>query len=183
MTLSPARRGRQRSEVADQAILSATLDLLAANGYGGLTMAAVITRAAVSSATLYRRWPTKQHLVAAALASLVSEVIDIDTGTLEGDLAALIDSIADTHAVQRDELAEHVAVELRRIPSSVPRSTRSSCHRASQCWNQSSSGLESEAISDRGSTARWPTAWCRDRCTTASSSSANPCRPAFGGCC
>ena len=33
-------------------------------------MSAVIAAAGVSSATLYRRWPTKQQLVAAALASL-----------------------------------------------------------------------------------------------------------------
>ena len=38
------RPGRQRSEAADQAILAAALDLLAIDGYGGLTMAAVIAR-------------------------------------------------------------------------------------------------------------------------------------------
>lgn len=112
----PVRRGRQRSEAADQAILAATIDVLAADGYGGLTMAAVIARAAVSSATLYRRWPTKQHLVAAALASLDAEVVDVDSGTLEGDITALVDGIAATLAVRRDDLAEDVAIELRRNP-------------------------------------------------------------------
>ncbi|MBU3702145.1 MAG: helix-turn-helix transcriptional regulator, partial [Acidimicrobiia bacterium] len=67
------RPGRQRSEAADHAILSATLDLLSETGYGALTVAAVIARSGVSSATLYRRWPTKQDLVAAALASLHAE--------------------------------------------------------------------------------------------------------------
>ncbi len=110
------RPGRQRSEAADQAILGATLDLLAMDGYGGLTMAAVIARSGVSSATLYRRWPTKQQLVAAAVASLHAEIVDVDTGSLEGDLLAVAGSIAASMSVQRDDVAESVLVELRRNP-------------------------------------------------------------------
>ena len=104
-----ARPGRQRSQAADDSIL-------AADGYGGLTMSAVIAAAGVSSATLYRRWPTKQQLVAAALASLHSAVVDIDTGSLEGDVAEFLRSSADTMSVRRADLAEDVAVELRRNP-------------------------------------------------------------------
>jgi AcrR family transcriptional regulator len=115
-TILPARRGRRRSDAADQAILTATLDVLAADGYGGLTMAAVIARAGTSSATLYRRWPTKQHLVAAALASLGSAVVDVDTGTLDGDIAALVDGITGVLDTRRDDIAEDVAVELGRNP-------------------------------------------------------------------
>src|SRR5690606_19453403 len=55
----PARAGRQRDPAADEAILAATLELLAEGGYGTLTVAAVIERAGVSSATLYRRFATK----------------------------------------------------------------------------------------------------------------------------
>jgi AcrR family transcriptional regulator len=114
--VSRPRPGRQRSEAADQAILAATLDLLAIDGYGALTMAAVIARSGVSSATLYRRWPTKQQLVAAAVASLHAEIVDVDTGSLEGDLAAVVESIAASMSVQRDDVAESVLVELRRNP-------------------------------------------------------------------
>jgi len=110
------RPGRHRSEVADQAILSAALEELASVGYGGLTMAAVIARAGVSSATLYRRWPTKQQLVAAALASLHQEVSDIDTGSLEGDVLTLSKVLADSMSVRPDDLAEDVISELRRNP-------------------------------------------------------------------
>lgn len=111
-----ARPGRQRSEAADQAILAATLDVLAAVGYGGLTMAAVIARSGVSSATLYRRWPTKQELVAAALASLHPAVVDVDTGTLEGDITAFVKSVAQSMTPQRDELRQDVAVALSANP-------------------------------------------------------------------
>ncbi len=111
-----ARPGRQRSEAADQAILTATLDVLADQGYGGLTMAAVIARSGVSSATLYRRWDTKQGLVAAALASLHPDIIDVDAGSLEADVAAYVRSVAASMSVRRDDFAEDVANELRRNP-------------------------------------------------------------------
>jgi len=110
------RPGRQRSEAADQAILGATLDVLAVEGYGGLTMASVIARSGVSSATLYRRWPTKQDLVAAALASMHPALVDVDTGSLEGDLAAFVRAVALSMTPQRDDLRNDVAVALSTNP-------------------------------------------------------------------
>ena len=115
-TAQQGRPGRQRSHAVDEAILAATLDGLAADGYGGLTMSAVIAAAGVSSATLYRRWPTKQQLVAAALASLHPAITDIDTGSLDSDIAEFVRSVADTMSVRRADLAEDVANELRRNP-------------------------------------------------------------------
>lgn len=85
------RPGRQRSAAADAAILDATLALLRDRGYEALTMAAVIEKAGVSSATLYRRWTAKSDLVAAAVASLVpDDIADIDTGSLEDDVTAFV---------------------------------------------------------------------------------------------
>lgn len=90
-----ARPGRQRSAAADAAILDATLALLRDRGYDGLTMAAVIEKAGVSSATLYRRWTAKSELVAAAIASLVpDDAVDIDTGSLDDDVAAFVRDVA-----------------------------------------------------------------------------------------
>src|SRR4051794_33801315 len=84
------RSGRPRSRAADDAILTATLDLLREHGYGGLTVASVIERAGVSSATLYRRWTTKQDLVLAALETMRPEPANTDTGSLEGDIRAFL---------------------------------------------------------------------------------------------
>src|SRR5204862_7551169 len=85
---TPGRAGRHRSEAVDRVILEAALALLREHGYEGLTMLAVIERAGVSSASLYRRWRTKQALVVAALESLSVDVFACDTGTLAGDLGA-----------------------------------------------------------------------------------------------
>jgi AcrR family transcriptional regulator len=113
---APVRCGRPRSQLADDAILTATLDVLREKGYGGLTVAAVIERAGVSSATLYRRWPAKQDLVAAALASLTPELIATDTGTLAGDLAAFLERIAASIAVRDEDVADSLTREAKRNP-------------------------------------------------------------------
>lgn len=91
MTESAARRGRPRDANRDRALLDATLAVLGESGYGGLTTAAVAARAGVSTATLYRRWPSKEFLVVDAAAAYSQELTALaDTGTLEGDLRALL---------------------------------------------------------------------------------------------
>jgi len=82
--------GRPRSAAADQAILRATLELLAADGYRTLTMERVRERAGVGKATLYRRYGSKEELVRAAIAHLNADVpLPDDTGSLVGDFAAV----------------------------------------------------------------------------------------------
>jgi AcrR family transcriptional regulator len=110
------RPGRQRSEAAAEAILSATLDVLVETSYAGLTVAAVIERAGVSSATLYRRWTTKQDLVAAAVASLEPEPMDTDTGSLGGDLTAFAKNVAHSVAARREDVAQALNIEKKRNP-------------------------------------------------------------------
>ena len=48
------------------AILAATLDVLVDTGYEGMSIDLVAARAGVHKTTVYRRWPTKSALVAAA---------------------------------------------------------------------------------------------------------------------
>jgi AcrR family transcriptional regulator len=72
-------------------IREAILRLLADVGYGALTMDAVASQAGVGKATIYRRWRTKEDLVVDTIAGLEGQVIDSpDTGSLEGDLRALM---------------------------------------------------------------------------------------------
>ncbi|MFI7301138.1 TetR/AcrR family transcriptional regulator [Streptomyces sp. NPDC050121] len=91
MTKSAARRGRPRDAARDRALLDSTLAVLSESGYGGLTTAAVAARAGVSTATLYRRWPSKEVMVVAAAAAYAHDLTaPANTGTLEGDLRALL---------------------------------------------------------------------------------------------
>ncbi|HWM11999.1 MAG TPA: TetR/AcrR family transcriptional regulator [Solirubrobacteraceae bacterium] len=85
--------GRPRSAAADSAILQATLELLLDTGYRGLTMEQVRTRAGVGKATLYRRYGSKQELVADAIRHVNQEIPAPDTGTVRGDLLAAADMV------------------------------------------------------------------------------------------
>jgi AcrR family transcriptional regulator len=89
----PPTRGRPRDPSCDEAILQATIELVAELGYDRTTLDAVASRAGVSKATIYRRWPEgKDQLVAAAVASCQQDMpADLDTGTLRGDLVATVE--------------------------------------------------------------------------------------------
>ena len=84
-----ASAGRPRSEEAHQAILDATLALLAEVGFSALTVEGVAGRAGVGKATIYRRWPSKLPLVVEAFGGLPS-FEDADLGSLAADLKAML---------------------------------------------------------------------------------------------
>ncbi len=86
---SASAAGRPRSEEAHQAILDATLALLAEVGFSALTVEGVASRAGVGKATIYRRWPSKLPLVVEAFGQLPA-LADRDTGSLAGDLKAML---------------------------------------------------------------------------------------------
>lgn len=65
-----AVRGRHQDKSRDALIIQATEEMLGQSGYEGLTMSGVAKRAGVSKSTLYRRWATKQELVADVLNGL-----------------------------------------------------------------------------------------------------------------
>lgn len=90
-SIRPSGPGRPRSETAEKAILEATLRLLAELGYGGLTMDKVAAEAKVSKATMYRRWPSKVHLVITAFSQL-PQLPSPDTGNLKQDLVEVLRS-------------------------------------------------------------------------------------------
>ncbi len=86
--------GRKRDLTRDPEILDATLEVLAETGYDGMTIDMVAARAKAGKATVYRRWASKDELVIDAVACMKSSDIDFDklpdTGTLRGDLVAMI---------------------------------------------------------------------------------------------
>ena len=84
---APSRpRGRPRDADARGAIVDATLDLLAENGFQAATMDAIASRAGVGKNTIYRRWRSKEELIVDALRELAPE----PTPRAQGDLRALL---------------------------------------------------------------------------------------------
>ena len=92
MATPPGAATRRRDTKLEAAILEAAWDELAEVGYTALTMESVAARAKTSRAVLYRRWPNRPELVVAALGHHAAVVpIGVpDTGTLRGDLLALL---------------------------------------------------------------------------------------------
>src|SRR3954452_4339080 len=91
---APRKLGRRRDHTRDAEILDAALDVLAETGYDGMTIDMVAARAKAGKATVYRRWASKGELVVDAVACMKTADIDFDalpdTGTLRGDLVAMI---------------------------------------------------------------------------------------------
>lgn len=100
---APARLGRKRDHTRDPEILDAALEVLAETGYDGMTVDMVAARAKAGKATVYRRWPSKADLVVDAVACMKEAELEHlpDTGTLRGDLVALIKPRAVQDSEQR----------------------------------------------------------------------------------
>lgn len=88
----PRPRGRPRRAAARGAIIEATLELLADRGFQATTMDAIAARAGVGKNTIYRRWASKEELVADAIHDLSA-----DLDALQGDdlYAVLLHQIHD----------------------------------------------------------------------------------------
>ena len=89
----PRRPGRPRSERADQAILSAALDLFAECGPEALCIEQVAAKAGVGKATIYRRWPGKEDMLIDAVAGLATALPVPQGRSVRADLVALLDAI------------------------------------------------------------------------------------------
>ncbi|MEU8896117.1 TetR/AcrR family transcriptional regulator [Nocardia sp. NPDC048505] len=87
------RLGPRRDPAVDTAVLEAARSLLVENGYAATSIDAIAVRAGVSRPAIYRRWPSKAHLIAQAVfpdvgmantaADLTSEIRKVIRGTIQ----------------------------------------------------------------------------------------------------
>jgi AcrR family transcriptional regulator len=71
-------------------VLGAAIDLLAERGYSGFSVESVVERTGIAKTTLYRHWPTRDDLLAAAIARLDGAGPLPDTGSVRQDLQDLL---------------------------------------------------------------------------------------------
>ncbi|RPF36827.1 TetR/AcrR family transcriptional regulator [Streptomyces sp. TLI_185] len=91
-TAAPAQAAslRRRGAVLERAILDAALEQLSTVGWNGLTMEGVAAGAQTGKAAVYRRWPSKEDLVADALQAGLPRIEEApDLGSVREDLLAL----------------------------------------------------------------------------------------------
>lgn len=81
------RRSRER-------VLRVTSELLGESGLGGVSVDEVSRRSGVAKTTIYRHWPTRSDLVIDACSQLSTNPAVPDTGAFEGDVTALLTTIA-----------------------------------------------------------------------------------------
>lgn len=134
------RLGPHRDPAVDRAVLEAARSLLVERGYAATSIDAIATRAGVSRPAIYRRWPSKAHLIAKAIfpdvgsdvvaPDLTAEIRKVIQGTIQlfGSAEAraampglMTDMRADSGLYQklsarldtptRDELAEYLPAD------------------------------------------------------------------------
>src|ERR1700722_1991191 len=71
-------------------VLATAFDLLSESGVGGFTIDEVSRRSGVAKTTIYRHWPSREALVIDAASRISAEQEVPDTGSLEGDVTALL---------------------------------------------------------------------------------------------
>jgi AcrR family transcriptional regulator len=77
-------------------VLTTARELLDEGGYEALSHRAVAQRAAVDPSTVYRRWPSRPALAVDAYLETTAPPSEVpDTGSLRGDLHALVDLAAE----------------------------------------------------------------------------------------
>ncbi|MGW4767941.1 TetR/AcrR family transcriptional regulator [Nocardia sp. NPDC004278] len=97
--------GRAREDRIDIAILAAARELLDENGYAELSIGRVASRAGLHRPAIYRRWPSKRHLVVDVVADLLGLQPTPDTGDLRADLTIAVRNLV---AALRDTSLSHV---------------------------------------------------------------------------
>lgn len=82
--------GRPRDERIDVQVVAAVLQALRSGGYRAVTIDGIARRVRRARTSLYRRWPSKRHLVAYAVVSELGENPASDSGALRADLHAAV---------------------------------------------------------------------------------------------
>jgi AcrR family transcriptional regulator len=118
--------GRPRDGRVDTEVVSAVLNALRDSGYGGVTIDGIARKVKRARTTIYRRWPSKRHLVAYAVVSEMGDNPAADTGVLREDLEAAVGTLLNAFVgplgqalpglvadmAQDDELAETIRSEV-----------------------------------------------------------------------
>lgn len=108
-----------------EAVFGATLDVLASQGYDRMSVEGVALQAGVHKTTVYRRWGTKDRLLAEALQEAAESRIEVpDTGDISDDLRALASSIQATLSSREGMATVRALVSGARVSPEVERIAR-----------------------------------------------------------
>ncbi|QDZ15217.1 TetR/AcrR family transcriptional regulator [Humibacter ginsenosidimutans] len=118
-TQTDARPGRRRSaSELDEVLLDAAWRQLRNEGYAAFTIDSVARAVGTSRAVVYRRWPNRAALVLATVRAHAGTIVGHvpDTGSLEGDVLALLHEFANRMRRIGIDVAAGLFSELDEIP-------------------------------------------------------------------
>ncbi|MFC3501860.1 TetR/AcrR family transcriptional regulator [Micromonospora krabiensis] len=114
---APRSPGRPRSTRADEAIIEATLDLLAEGStIEALSIEAIAARAGVGKATIYRRWSGKDTLLMDALRRLKGILPQPAGHSVRDDLILLVGAIGRNVDPRAEKIMPCLVPEVNRSP-------------------------------------------------------------------
>lgn len=87
------RPGRPRNDAIDREVVTAVLEALRSRGYRSVTIEGIARRVGRARTSLYRRWPSKRHLVTYAVLNELGERPAANTGALRQDLEAAVSTL------------------------------------------------------------------------------------------
>lgn len=90
----PSGKVNGRVERSRHTVLTTAFDLLSEGGVASFTVDEVARRSGVAKTTIYRHWPTREALVIDACSRMIAEQETPDTGSLTGDVTAILLNIA-----------------------------------------------------------------------------------------
>ncbi|MGV1006198.1 MAG: TetR/AcrR family transcriptional regulator [Candidatus Nanopelagicales bacterium] len=82
--------GRPRNPRIDDAVLRGTVELLSEIGYAELSVDAIARRAGTSKPAIYRRWPSKAHVVHEAVFPIGAATTIPAVGSVAGDIREML---------------------------------------------------------------------------------------------
>jgi AcrR family transcriptional regulator len=84
----------ERVRRSKETVLATTFKLMWEEGIGGVSIDEVARRSGVAKTTIYRHWPSRSALLIDACSRLATKPEAPDTGSLKGDLTALLSRLA-----------------------------------------------------------------------------------------
>jgi AcrR family transcriptional regulator len=110
-------RGRPADPGIENRVLTAALTVYGEVGWAGFTLDAVARRAPVGKAALYRRWPTKEALLLAALEQLAEPPDDrVDLTDLRGCMIGIAEQVIAMYVGPKAMALPRVLIEAGQYP-------------------------------------------------------------------
>lgn len=100
-TQSDAAKLDPRVQRSRDIVLTTTFEVLGESGVGGFSIDEVARRSGVAKTTIYRQWSSREALVIDACSRISDEQAIPDTGSLDGDLTAILSNIGHLLGIAR----------------------------------------------------------------------------------